>query len=181
GGAPGDHTPSRRGAERSRQSASEARAWRACALRVKKSRTSFRAAISRSIASTNPPKSLKNMRPKASSRRRTLSEAYALCEAKAKLPLPTPIALNARTSAKLANWGGPAMLGETRGCLITHQRSRGGDTTPWSDSWCRSASQTAILGSARNRYRRKRSVEARRLALSSGDNFGFKKAAVTRS
>ena len=40
------------------------------------------------------------------------AEAYALCEAKAKLPLPTPIPLNARTSAKLANWRDPAMLGK---------------------------------------------------------------------
>jgi hypothetical protein len=36
-------------------------------------------------------------------------EAYALCEVNAKLPLAAPIALNARTSAKLANWRDPAM------------------------------------------------------------------------
>ena len=31
-------------------------------------------------------------------------EAHALCEAKAKLPLAAPVALNSRASAKLANW-----------------------------------------------------------------------------
>jgi hypothetical protein len=36
-------------------------------------------------------------------------EAHALCEAKAKLPLAAPVALNARASAKLANWREPAM------------------------------------------------------------------------
>jgi hypothetical protein len=36
-------------------------------------------------------------------------EAYALCEANAKLPLAAPIALNARTSARLTNWRDPAM------------------------------------------------------------------------
>jgi len=76
----------------------------------------------------------------------------------------------------------PCRRGGWRHAAVDHGRAPGtGGTTPWSDSWCRSASQTAILGSARNRCRRKRSVEARRLALSSGDNFGFKKAAVTRS
>jgi hypothetical protein len=36
-------------------------------------------------------------------------EAHALCEAKAKLPLAAPVALNARASAKLANWREPVM------------------------------------------------------------------------
>jgi len=36
-------------------------------------------------------------------------EAYVLCEANAKLPLAAPIALNARTSARLTNWRDPAM------------------------------------------------------------------------
>src|SRR6476469_2836926 len=36
-------------------------------------------------------------------------EAHALCEAKTKLPLAAPVALNARGSAKLANWRDPAM------------------------------------------------------------------------
>jgi hypothetical protein len=36
-------------------------------------------------------------------------EAHALCEAKAKLPLAAPVALNAPASAKLANWREPAM------------------------------------------------------------------------
>ena len=37
-------------------------------------------------------------------------EAHAQCEAKAKLPLAAPVALNARASAKLANWRNPSML-----------------------------------------------------------------------
>ena len=38
-------------------------------------------------------------------------EAHALYEAKSKLPLAAPIALNARTSAKLTNWRhDPVML-----------------------------------------------------------------------
>ena len=36
-------------------------------------------------------------------------EAHFLCEAKAKLPLATPVELNARASAKLANWRDPGM------------------------------------------------------------------------
>jgi len=36
-------------------------------------------------------------------------EAHTLCEVKAKLPLAAPVALNARASAKLANWRDPAM------------------------------------------------------------------------
>jgi hypothetical protein len=36
-------------------------------------------------------------------------EARAICEAKANLPLAAPIALNARASAKLANWRDRAM------------------------------------------------------------------------
>ena len=36
-------------------------------------------------------------------------EAYVLCEAKAKLPLAAPVELNARASAKLANWRDPGM------------------------------------------------------------------------
>jgi hypothetical protein len=36
-------------------------------------------------------------------------EAHALCEAMAKLPLAAPVALNARASAKLANWRDPTM------------------------------------------------------------------------
>jgi hypothetical protein len=37
-------------------------------------------------------------------------EALAECEAKARLPLAAPVPLNARTSARLANWRNPAML-----------------------------------------------------------------------
>src|SRR5262245_54001386 len=37
------------------------------------------------------------------------AKAHAVCEAKARLPLATPIALNARTTGKLANWLNPAM------------------------------------------------------------------------
>jgi len=36
-------------------------------------------------------------------------EAHTLCEVKAKLPLAAPVALNARASAKLANWRDPGM------------------------------------------------------------------------
>src|SRR5262249_7629836 len=32
------------------------------------------------------------------------AEVFAECEAKARLPLATPVALNARASVKLANW-----------------------------------------------------------------------------
>jgi len=38
------------------------------------------------------------------------AEAHAMCEAKTRLRLATPVALNARTSVKLANWRDPAML-----------------------------------------------------------------------
>jgi hypothetical protein len=37
------------------------------------------------------------------------AEAYALSELKAKLPLAAPIPLNARVSAKLANWRDPIL------------------------------------------------------------------------
>ena len=37
-------------------------------------------------------------------------EAATECEAKARLPLAAPVALNARTAAKLAKWRDPAML-----------------------------------------------------------------------
>ena len=37
------------------------------------------------------------------------AEALATCEAKAKLPLAAPVALNARVSAKLANWRDPIL------------------------------------------------------------------------
>jgi hypothetical protein len=38
------------------------------------------------------------------------ARAVAECEARAKLPLAAPVALNARTFSKLANWRDPAML-----------------------------------------------------------------------
>ena len=37
------------------------------------------------------------------------AEVHAACEAKAKLPLAPPTALNARRSAKLANWRDPSV------------------------------------------------------------------------
>ena len=38
------------------------------------------------------------------------ARAVAECEARARLPLVAPVALNARTFRKLANWRDPAML-----------------------------------------------------------------------
>jgi hypothetical protein len=38
------------------------------------------------------------------------ARAVAECEARARLPLAAPVALNARTFGKLANWRDPAML-----------------------------------------------------------------------
>jgi DDE superfamily endonuclease len=78
----------------------------------------------------------------------------------------------------------PGQVGETRGCLRAHQRSRGGGTASWGDSWCRSASQTAILGSGRDQYGLKRPVAGRWRALSSwgpSRSLLLRKAAVTRS
>ena len=46
----------------------------------------------------------------ATARMLAYAEAAAECEAKARLPLAPPVALNARTRVKLANWGDPAML-----------------------------------------------------------------------
>jgi hypothetical protein len=37
------------------------------------------------------------------------AQVHATCETKAKLPLAPPVALNARLSAKLANWRDPIM------------------------------------------------------------------------
>jgi hypothetical protein len=37
-------------------------------------------------------------------------EAVAECEARARLPLAAPVALNARKAVRLANWRNPAML-----------------------------------------------------------------------
>jgi len=42
------------------------------------------------------------------------AEAVAECEARARLPLAAPVALNARTSVKLANWRDPDMRARLR-------------------------------------------------------------------
>jgi hypothetical protein len=42
------------------------------------------------------------------------AEVFNECEAKARSPLAAPIALNARTSVKLANWRDPDMLARLR-------------------------------------------------------------------
>jgi len=94
---------------------------------------------------------------------------YALCEAKAKQPLSSTHCTECPHVCEVGELVAQSChVGETRGCLLTHQRSRAGGTTPWGDSWCRPASQAAIFGSAHNRYGPERPVEARRLAFPSG-------------
>jgi hypothetical protein len=52
-------------------------------------------------------------------------EAVAECEARTRLPLAPPVALNARTSAKLANWRNPAMLAKLAAAYAQAQDDEG--------------------------------------------------------
>ena len=88
------------------------------------------------------------------------ARAVAECEARAKLPLAAPIALNARANWKLANWRDPVMLAKLADAYAQAKDHEGVARTPWSDQRCRSARQVPVLGSLGNGYRLKRSAEA---------------------
>jgi hypothetical protein len=94
--------------------------------------------------------------------------AYALCEAKAKQPLAAPIALNARTSAKLANWGDPAMLAKLADVYSrTRDHERAARLLGVTVGAARQAKRR-YFGSAHNGYGPGKPVEAHRLAFSRG-------------